>query len=118
MSSSGEAKRLKVGVLWDMMGDRDLDVTLPPNSPPKLAQGLFAAATALGTRNHFGYFQSNVTDDHVPINNVGVPTIDIIDFDFPAWHTPADTIDKVSAQSLEIVGQATLYHLGQVVPTL
>ena len=47
-----------------------------------------------------------------------MPTIDLIDFDFPAWHTPADTLDKVSAASLETVGRATLYHLGRVVPTL
>ena len=118
LSGSGEARRLKVGVLWDMMGDRDLDITLPPSSPPKLAQGLFAAATALGTRNHFGYFRGDVLDDHKPLNDAGVPSIDIIDFDFPAWHTPADTLDKVSAESLGIVGQATLYHLGRVVPTL
>ena len=118
LSASGEARRLKVGMLWDMMGDRDLDITLPPNSPPKLAQGIFAAANALGTRNHFSYFQGDILDDHVPINHVGVPTIDIIDFDFPPWHTPADTLDKVSAQSLQIVGQATLYHLARVAPAL
>ena len=118
LAASGEAGRLKVGVLWDMMGDRELDITLPPNSPPKLAQGIFAAATALKTRDHFGYFHGDILDDHVPLNGIGVPTIDLIDFDFPAWHTPADTLDKVSAQSLEIVGQATAYHLGRIVPTL
>ena len=116
--AGGKTSPLKIGVLWDMMGDRDLDITLPPNSPPKLAQGIFAAASALGTRDHFGYFRGDILDDHTKLNAVGVPTIDLIDFDFPAWHTPADTLDKVSAASLETVGQATLYHLGRVVPTL
>ena len=54
----------------------------------------------------------------MPLNQSGIPTIDIIDFDFPAWHTPADTLDKVSAESLQIVGQATLYHLCKVAPEL
>ncbi len=116
--AGGKAPLLKLGVLWDMMGDRDLDITMPPNSPPKLAQGIFAAASALGTRDHFGYFRGDILDDHTKLNAVGVPTIDLIDFDFPAWHTPADTLDKVSAASLETVGRATLYHLGRVVPTL
>ncbi len=116
--TGGKPPQIKLGILWDMMGDRDLDITMPPNSPPKMAQGIFAAASTLGTRNHFSYFRGDILDDHTKLNAVGVPTIDLIDFDFPAWHTPADTLDKVSAQSLEIVGQATLYHLGRVVPTL
>jgi glutaminyl-peptide cyclotransferase len=101
-----------------MMGDRDLDVTLPPDSPPKLAKGIFDASEALGTRDHFGYFRGDILDDHVPLEKAGIPSIDIIDFDFPAWHTPADTLDKVSAQSLQIVGQATLYHLSKIAPEL
>ena len=102
----------KAGYLWDMMGDRDLDITLPPDSPAKLAQGIFAAADALGTRGHFGYFKgASILDDHEPLNKVGISAIDLIDFDFPAWHTPADTLDKVSAESLQTVGQTTLYSL-------
>ncbi len=104
--------QFKAGYLWDMMGDRDLDITLPSDSPTKLTQRVFAAADALGTRGHFGYFKGgNILDDHQPLNSVGISTIDLIDFDFPAWHTPADTLDKVSAESLQTVGQATLYSL-------
>ena len=102
------AKQFKLGVLWDMMGKRDLTITMPPDSPPKLAQGIFAASDALGTRGHFGYFRGDILDDHYDLNAVGIPTIDLIDFNFPAWHTPADTLDKISAESLRIVGQATL----------
>ncbi len=114
--SSGKAHQFKLGVLWDMMGDRDLDITLPPNSPSDLARGIFKAGEALGTRGHFGYFRGDILDDHVPLNNAGIPTIDLIDFDFPAWHTPADTLDKVSPESLETVGQATLYMLCRAAP--
>lgn len=110
------ARQFKAGVVWDMMGDRDLDITLPPSSPANLARGIFAAAEALGTRAHFGYARGDILDDHVPLNNAGIPTIDLIDFDFPAWHTPADTLDKISAASLETVGQATLYMLGKAAP--
>ena len=112
------AKQFRLGVLWDMMGDSELDITMPPDSPPKLARGIFEAADALGTRSHFSYFHSDLLDDHKPLNQSGIPTIDLIDFDFPAWHTPADTLDKVSPGSLEIVGRATLYHLCKVADEL
>ena len=114
LSASGRARQFKLGVLWDMMGKKDLTITLPPDSPSKLAQGIFAASDALGSRSHFGYSRTGILDDHYDLNAVGIPTIDLIDFNFPAWHTPGDTLDKIGADSLEIVGQATLYHLCKV----
>lgn len=119
LHKSGRAKQFKLGILWDMMGDRDLTITLSPNSPPQLARGIFAAADALGTRAHFGFFRGDIVDDHVPLNkDAGIPTIDLIDFDYPPWHTAGDTLDKISAESLEIVGRATLYYLCQSAPEL
>ena len=97
-----------------MMGDRDLTITLPLDSPAKLASGIFAAADALQVRNHFTYYSNEIIDDHSPFNAVGIPTIDLIDFDFPPWHTAADTMDKLSAQSLQIVGAVTLYYLAEI----
>ena len=102
------------GIVWDMMGDRDLTITLPLDSPAKLASGIFAAADALQVRNHFTYYSDTIVDDHSPFNAVGIPTIDLIDFDFPPWHTAADTMDKLSAQSLQIVGTVTLYYLSEI----
>ena len=102
------------GILWDMMGDRDLTITLPIDSPAELARGIFAAADALQARNHFTYYNSDVLDDHSPLNAIGIPTIDLIDFEYPPWHTAGDTIDKLSAQSLQIVGAVTLYYLSQI----
>ena len=102
------------GIVWDMIGDRDLTITLPPDSPVELARGIFAAADALQMRNHFTYYSSDILDDHSPFNAIGIPTIDLIDFDFPPWHTAGDTMDKLSAPSLQIVGAVTLYYLSQI----
>jgi len=102
------------GILWDMMGDRDLTITLPPDSPVELTRGIFAAADALRMRNYFTYYSDEVLDDHSPLNAIGIPTIDLIDFDYPPWHTAADTMDKLSAQSLQIVGAVTLYYLSEI----
>jgi glutaminyl-peptide cyclotransferase len=101
------------GILWDMIGDRDLTITLPLDSPPELARGIFAAADALQLRDHFTYYRDDVLDDHTPLNEIGIPTIDLIDFDYPPWHTAEDTIDKLSAESLRIVGAVTLQYLAQ-----
>jgi len=49
-----------------------------------------------------------VIDDHVPLQEKGVRAIDVIDFDYPAWHTTEDTIDKISAESLQIVGEVAV----------
>jgi hypothetical protein len=112
-----QAKRVQYyrgGIIWDMIGDRDLTITLPLDSPAKLASGIFAAADALQLRNHFTYYSNEIVDDHSPFNAVGIPTIDLIDFDFPPWHTAADTMDKLSPQSLQIVGAVTLYYLSEI----
>lgn len=118
LRKSGRARQFKLGILWDMIGDRDLTITLSPNSPPQLVRGIFAAAEALGTRSHWGFYRGDIVDDHVPLNAAGIPTIDLIDFDFPPWHTAGDTLDKISAESLEIVARATIYHLCQIAPEL
>ena len=102
------------GILFDMVGDRSLDVTLPADSPPDMARDIFAAAEALKLRNYFTYLDREMIDDHSPLNAVGIPTIDVIDFDYPWWHTAGDTIDKISAQSLQIVGSVALYYLSEI----
>lgn len=102
------------GILWDMMGDRDLTITLPIDSPAELARGIFAAADALQVRNHFTYYTGGILDDHSPLNSIGIPTIDLIDFEYPPWHTAGDTIDKLSAESLQIVGAVTLFYLSGI----
>jgi hypothetical protein len=109
-----KAKLFRGGILFDMVGDKSLTITLPPDSPPELASGIFASADALKLRKHFTYFASDITDDHTPLNEIGIPVIDLIDFDYPPWHTPADTIDKLSAESLRITGAVAAYYLAEL----
>ncbi len=111
LADEKEMKQFRGGILFDMVGDRSLTITLPPDSPSEMTLGIFAAAEALKVRQHFTYSQNGITDDHTPLNGVGIPTIDLIDFDFPAWHTPEDTMDKISAESLGIVGSVALRYL-------
>ena len=93
-----------------MVGDKSLTITLPSDSPRDITIGIFAAADALGVRNHFSY-DGAILDDHTPLNAAGIPTIDLIDFDYPPWHTPEDTMDKLSAESLQIVGRVAARYL-------
>ena len=111
--ATNKLKQFHGGILFDMVGDRSLGITLPPDSPPELAHGIFASAEALKVRKYFTYFSSDVTDDHTPLNQIGVPTIDLIDFDYPPWHTAEDTMDKLSPDSLRIVGSVAAYYLSQ-----
>jgi Zn-dependent M28 family amino/carboxypeptidase len=109
-----KAKLFRGGILFDMVGDRSLTITLPPDSPADLTAGIFAAAETLKVRKHFTYFDRDITDDHTPLNEVGIPVIDLIDFDYPPWHTPEDTIDKLSAESLRITGAVACYYLAEI----
>lgn len=103
------AYRPLYGVLWDMIGDKDLDIYQEPNSmqrAPEVVSLVWNQAQQLGYAKYFIPSPSNlgVTDDHIPLLDAGIHTIDVIDFDYPAHHTPDDTIDKLSARSLQIVG--------------
>jgi glutaminyl-peptide cyclotransferase len=114
LAAENKTKQFRGGVVLDMVGDRSLTITLPPDSPPDLARDIFASAEALNLRKYFTYFDRDIMDDHTPLNAVGIPTIDLIDFDFAAWHTPEDTMDKVSAESLRIVGAVVSYYLSEM----
>jgi hypothetical protein len=111
LAPEGKQKQFRGGILFDMIGDKSLRVTMPPNSPAQLARGIFAAADALNVRKHFTYFSGDIMDDHTPLNAIGLPTIDLIDFEYPPWHTLEDTMDKISAESLQIVGSVALRYL-------
>ena len=109
--ADGRAKQFRGGILFDMVGDRELTITLPPDSPSQMTLDIFAAAKALDVRQHFTYAQGGILDDHTPLNAIGIPVIDLIDFDFPPWHTSGDTMDKLSGESLGIVGRVAVRYL-------
>ena len=93
-----------------MVGDRSLTITLHRIRRRNDAR-YFRLGRSAEVADHFTYFQSAILDDHSPLNAAGITTIDLIDFDFPPWHTAEDTMDKISAESLQIVGAVTLYYL-------
>lgn len=113
LRESGRAAQFQFGILWDMIGDKDLTITLSPDSPQPLTKQILDAAETLGLRKHFGYYDRSIWDDHVPLNTAKIPTIDLIDFDYLPWHTSGDTLDKLSPESLQKIGSVTLLHLSR-----
>jgi glutaminyl-peptide cyclotransferase len=114
LRDSGRAKQFHFGIIWDMIGDSDLSVTLPLDSPREMVQGIFAAAEALSVRKAFRLFDRPMLDDHVPLNSIArIPSIDIIDFDYDPWHTADDTLKRISATSMQTVGAVTIHYLKQ-----
>ncbi|MEI8141085.1 MAG: M28 family peptidase [bacterium] len=115
LAADGRAAQVQAFILADMIGDRDLGVTIPRNSDPALLAAVFKAANEAGTRTAFSLSDYSILDDHQPFLDKGIPAIDLIDFQYGSaprlndyWHTANDTLDKLSANSLEIVGQVVL----------
>ena len=101
-------------LLVDMIGDRDLALRREAYSTPGLVDIVWSSARRLGYGRHFLDQVMPVEDDHAPFLRAGVPAIDLIDFDYPPWHTVNDTLDKVSAQSLQIVGEVVVDALPRI----
>jgi Zn-dependent M28 family amino/carboxypeptidase len=108
----GTTQKVKALLLLDMISDKDLDVLREQNSTPWLLDVIYRSAQRLGTQSYF-FKQSNaVEDDHKPFAKVGIPVADIIDLDYGFQnvyhHTTEDTMDKLSAHSLQVVGDVVL----------
>jgi glutaminyl-peptide cyclotransferase len=115
LKANRRVNSIKAMILLDMVGDANLNVTIPANGDSALVQQVFEASRALGYRDYFGYRPAEILDDHTPFVQAGIPAVDLIDFEFGSgpglndyWHTEKDTLDKLSPRSLEIVGQTTL----------
>ena len=100
--------RPEYAILLDMIGDKDLDIHREVTSQglhPELNDRVWNAAAALGYGAQFpNDTKWQISDDHDSFNRAGIPAIDLIDFDYPYWHTLQDTADKCSPQSLKAVG--------------
>ena len=99
------------GILLDMVGDQSLELPMEGyswNAARDLTEAIWQRAAELGLPAFQRRLGPAIMDDHLPLIQAGVPTINIIDFDYPYWHTVADTPDKCSAESLEIVGRLAL----------
>jgi glutaminyl-peptide cyclotransferase len=115
--ADGTLKKIKAFLLADMIGDADLNVDRDGNSTAWLEEVVYEAATRLGYQSHFfARTLPGVDDDHIPFVKRGVPSADLIDFDYGYndvfWHTVQDTADKLSPKSLEIVGSTVLETIG------
>jgi len=92
-------------VVVDMIGDTNLNIYIEGNSNTELSNEIWGVALDLGFKQFIPEVKHNIIDDHTPFLQVGIPAVDIIDIEYPYWHTTADTIDKVSAESLQAVGE-------------
>lgn len=104
-------------VVLDMIGDASLNIYQEQASTPELTQSIWNVAASLNYQQYFIPTRKyNILDDHVPFLEAGIKAVDIIDIDYAAWHTTADTPDKVSPQSLMIVGETILKWLENPFP--
>ena len=111
---TGTLASLKALILVDMIGDRDLQIKRDLNSTPWLTDVIWSAAQKARLGAYFRPELVQIEDDHQPFMQAGVPSVDIIDLEYSAWHTAADTLDAVSARSLQVVGDVLLAALPQV----
>lgn len=101
----GTLGKLKGVINVDMIGDKQLNIKREQNSTPALVQLVWRVAADLGYRTSFVQDDINIDDDHMPFLQLGAPAVDLIDFDYEPWHEDTDTLDKLSPQSLQIVGR-------------
>lgn len=111
----GKKKKVRAVILMDMVGDADLRLTIPRNGTGELRLLSLEAAETVGARDKIGLFDGYVYDDHQAFFDAGFPAVDLIDFEYGSepgendyWHTEADTLDKLSAESLYTTAKIVL----------
>jgi Zn-dependent M28 family amino/carboxypeptidase len=119
---TGDLARVKAMILLDMVGDRDLSIEWESNSTSWLRRIIWSSARKLRYGEYFTERARRITDDHVPFLSYGIPSIDIIDFHYGPksrnneyWHTSEDTLDKVSATSLKVIGDVVLKSIDPII---
>jgi len=102
----------------DMIGDKDLRIAREVNSSARLTRLVWQVAADLGYGSHFTDRELSIDDDHMPFVRIGVPSLNLIDFDYGPghswWHTAHDTMDKLSPRSFQVVGDVLLETLRQL----
>jgi hypothetical protein len=105
---------LKALILVDMIGDKNLNIRREHQSSGWLKDIIWSTAQSLGYRKEFPNDEIDISDDHIPYLRAAIPSVDLIDFDYPCWHMACDTLDQVSAHSLKIVGDAVYFSLPEI----
>ncbi|MCC6862843.1 MAG: M28 family peptidase [Bryobacterales bacterium] len=113
-AAEGKLSRVKALINVDMIGDRSLGILQDLHSTEWLRTLVWRTAARLGLGFYFNQTAAAIEDDHLPFLRRGVSALDLIDFDYPPWHTEHDTMDKLSARSLEVVGTVLLEVLQQL----
>jgi glutaminyl-peptide cyclotransferase len=111
---AGSLSSLKAVVLVDMIADRSPRFLRESNSTPWLTDILWSTAQKMGHSSIFPNASTPIEDDHIPFLSAGVTATDIIDLEYPAWHTPADTLDQTSARAMQVVGDVVVDSLGAI----
>jgi Zn-dependent M28 family amino/carboxypeptidase len=104
-------RNLKALILVDMIGDKNLNIRREIQSTDWLKTIIWDTARSLGYTREFPNEDHEVADDHIPYLKAGIPSVDLIDFDYAYWHTAGDTLDKTSGHSLKIVGDVVYFSL-------
>src|SRR2546425_1364403 len=105
---------LKALILVDMIGDKNLNIRKEGQSTSWLKNIIWNNAQSSGYAKEFPNEEIEVSDDHIPYLKAAIPAVDLIDFDYPCWHMACDTLDKVSAHSLKIVGDVVYFSLPEI----
>jgi glutaminyl-peptide cyclotransferase len=115
-AASGDLKHIKAMLLADIVGSRELRIRRESSSSKWLTDLIWSVAGRLGYAKIFVAEETPIEDDHQPFLNRGVPAVDVIDLETSAgyWHTPQDTLDKISAHSLAVVGHVFLESLEEI----
>ena len=111
---AGTLSSLKALILLDMIGDRNLNMRREQNSTPWLTEIIWSTAKKLGHQAQFLDQPTPIEDDHIPFLKAGVNSVDLIDLDYPQWHTAEDNLDAVAARSLQIVGDVVVAALPDI----
>ena len=105
---------LKAMLLVDMIGDKNLNIRKEHQSSGWLKDIIWNTAQSMGYRREFPNDEIDISDDHIPYLRAAVPSVDLIDFDYPCWHMACDTLEQVSAHSLKIVGDVVYSSLPEI----
>jgi len=118
LKSDGTLTRVKALVLYDMIGDKNLDIKREGESTPWLIDAIWSAARALNYQKVFLESEQDISDDHLPFRDAGIPVADLIDFNYGPghsyWHTNLDTLDHVSGESVKTVCDVVIKALPDI----
>jgi glutaminyl-peptide cyclotransferase len=114
LAMSGDLPKIRAFLLADIVGSRELRIKRDANSDKALTDLVWTTAKNLGYSGVFANDPTAIEDDHQSFSTRGTHTVDVIDLEIPYWHTPQDTLDKISSKSLAVVGHVFIESVKQL----